>query len=165
MSILQISNYDFTAKLNLTISLKNVIFPAMSYPSLEHQKYLQEELDRARKELSILYNVSNAMRTTLELNHILYIILTGVTANTGLGFNRAILFLVNKKERCLEGKMVIGPDSEEHAEQIWKYLNETKHNLEDLITADKISQQTTQSKLFKILGKSFGYSKFSSISN
>ncbi len=123
----------------------------MDNSTIQNEKNLQEELNRARKELSILYNVSNAMRTTLELNHILYIILTGVTAHTGLGFNRAILFLVNKKERCLEGKMVIGPDSEEHAEQIWKYLKETKQNLEDLITADKISQQTTQSKLFKAI--------------
>lgn len=112
---------------------------------------LQEELNRAQKELSILYNVSNAMRTTLELNHILYIILTGVTAHTGLGFNRAILFLVNKKKRCLEGKMVIGPDSAKDAQGIWTYIKETKQNLEDLITSDAISQQTTKSKLFKAI--------------
>ena len=123
----------------------------MNGPPLPNGKNLHEELNRTQKELSILYNVSNAMRTTLELNHILYIILTGVTAHTGLGFNRAILFLVNKKERCLEGKMVIGPDSAEHADQIWTYIKETKHNLEDLITSDAISQQTTQSKLFKAI--------------
>ena len=72
---------------------------------------LQEELDRTHRELTVLYEVSNAMRTTLELNHILYIILTGVTAHTGLGFNRAVLFLVNNQERCLEPQMAIGPES------------------------------------------------------
>ncbi|MBF0385975.1 MAG: hypothetical protein HQL27_08910, partial [Candidatus Omnitrophica bacterium] len=50
---------------------------------------LKEELLRTRRDLSILYEVSNAMRTTLELNQVLYIILTGVTSHTGLGFNRA----------------------------------------------------------------------------
>ena len=50
------------------------------------------ELEKAKRELAILYEVSNAMRLTLELDHILYIILTGVTSHTGLGFNRAILF-------------------------------------------------------------------------
>jgi len=123
----------------------------MNNPTAQNRKDLQEELNRAQKELSILYNVSNAMRTTLELNHILYIILTGVTAHTGLGFNRAILFLVNKKERCLEWKMVIGPDSKEDAEEIWTYIKETKQNLEDLITTDAISQQTTKSKLFRAI--------------
>ena len=82
---------------------------------LQNEKSLQEQINHANKELAILYNISNAMRTTLELNHILYIILTGVTAHTGLGFNRAILFLVNNKDRLLEGKMVIGPDSGEQA--------------------------------------------------
>lgn len=127
------------------------IFPPMNNTTAQNEKNLQKELNRAQKELAILYNVSNAMRTTLELNHILYIILTGVTAHTGLGFNRAILFLVNKKERCLEGKMVIGPDSAEQAEEIWSYIKETKHHLEDLITADAISQKTTQSKLFQAI--------------
>lgn len=123
----------------------------MNNTAAQNEKDPQEELTRAQKELSILYNVSNAMRTTLELNHILYIILTGVTAHTGLGFNRAILFLVNKKERCLEGKMVIGPDSAKEASEIWTYIKKTKQNLEDLITTDAISQQTTQSKLFQTI--------------
>ena len=105
--------------------------------------FFQKELDRARKELAILYDVSNAMRTTLELNHVLYIILTGVTSHAGLGFNRAILFLLNKKERVLEGKMVIGPESGEQAGRIWKYIKSENQDLEDLVAAYKISQNTT----------------------
>ena len=140
-------------KRNLTRIAENVIFPAVNTPPLQNDKTLHEHLARAHQELSILYNISSAMRTTLELNHILYIILTGVTSHTGLGFNRAILFLVNKKERCLEGKMVIGPDSGEQAIEIWKYIKDANANLEDLITADKISQRTTQSKIFKEIQK------------
>ena len=56
---------------------------------------LKQELDRTKMELGILYEISNAMRSTLKLDEILYIILTGVTAHIGLGFNRAVLFLVN----------------------------------------------------------------------
>ena len=115
-------------------------------------KNLQEQLERAHRELSILYEISNAMRTTLELNHILYIILTGVTAHTGLGFNRAILFLVNRKDRCLECKMIIGPESGEQADKIWKFIKNANQDLEDLITSDKVSQTTTtQSTLFESL--------------
>ncbi len=114
-----------------------------------HIPKLQGQLDRARKELSVLYDISNAMRTTLELNHILYIILTGVTSHAGLGFNRAVLFLVNKKERYLEPKMALGPDSGEHADRIWTYITESEQKLEDLIAADKLSQIQNTSSLFE----------------
>jgi len=90
---------------------------------------LQKDLNRTRKELSILYDISTAMRTTLELDHILYIILTGVTAHAGLGFNRAVLFLVNKKDRVLEGMMMIGPESGEDADKIWKSIERENKKL------------------------------------
>ncbi len=117
----------------------------------QEKNQFQEQLERARRELAILYNVSTAMRTTLELNHILYIILTGVTSHTGLGFNRAVLFLVNKKERCLECKIVIGPDSGEQADKIWQYIKSANQNLDDLISTDRITSSSTQSALFQKL--------------
>ncbi|MBL7081962.1 MAG: hypothetical protein ISS44_05305, partial [Candidatus Omnitrophica bacterium] len=52
---------------------------------------LRAEINKARAELNILYEISNAMRATLKLDEILYIILTCITAHTGLGFNRAML--------------------------------------------------------------------------
>lgn len=112
---------------------------------------LKEELDRAHRELAVLYEVSKAIQTSLELNYILHTILTGVTAHTGLGFNRAILFLVNTKERCLEARMAIGPESGEHAHEIWDHL--TKHNslLDDLITEDKITRSTHPSSLYQAI--------------
>lgn len=76
-----------------------------------------DKLARAQHDLKMLYEISNAMRTTLELESILYIILTSVTSHDGLGFNRAILYLVNSKERCLEPKVALGPDSLEHAQK------------------------------------------------
>ncbi len=110
---------------------------------------LQEKLSRAHRELSILYELSNAMRTTLELNRILYIILTGVTSHSGLKFNRAILFLLNNKEQCLEAKMAIGPESGEHAQRIWDYISESNQHLYDLIAEDNIDANTQQSSLYK----------------
>jgi len=123
----------------------------MSENIVSNEKILQGQLDRVTRHLSILYDLSNAMRTTLELNHILYIILTGVTAHTGLGFNRAVLFLVNKKDRILEGKMGIGPESGEHANQIWQYISSAK--LDDLITADKISQSAKPTPFYEAMTK------------
>ena len=64
----------------------------------------KDELQKARTELSLLYEISNAMHTTLKLDEILYIILTAVTAHVGLGFNRAMLFLVNDNEGIFRGE-------------------------------------------------------------
>ncbi|HNW39818.1 MAG TPA: sensor domain-containing diguanylate cyclase [Candidatus Omnitrophota bacterium] len=106
---------------------------------------LKIELERTKIELKILYEVSNAMRTTLKLDEILYIILTGVTAHTGLGFNRAILFLVNEKEQLIEGKMGIGPENGEEANIAWTKIEEEKMDLEDLINAFKKSDTVLES--------------------
>lgn len=106
---------------------------------------LKTELERTKTELGILYEVSNAMRTTLKLDEILYIILTGVTAHTGLGFNRAMLFLVNEKEKIIEGKMGIGPESGEEANIAWTRIEEEKMDLEDLIAAFKSSDSVLDS--------------------
>ena len=99
----------------------------------------KHELERTKTELAILYEISNAMRTTLKLDEILYIILTGVTAHIGLGFNRAILFLVNEKDGIIEGKMAIGPESGEEANSIWKRVENEKMDLDDLINGYKFS--------------------------
>ncbi|MDD5654476.1 MAG: diguanylate cyclase [Candidatus Omnitrophica bacterium] len=114
---------------------------------MENIKSIQEELSRARSELNVLYEISNAMRTTLQLDEILYIILTGVTAHVGLGFNRAILFLVNEQEKIVEGKMAIGPDTGEEANRIWTKIEEEKKNLDDLIGAYEASDRMIESSL------------------
>ena len=105
----------------------------------------KQELERTKIELSILYEISNAMRTTLKLDEILYIILTGVTAHIGLGFNRALLFLVNERDRIIEGKMGIGPETGEEANRIWNQIEEEKMDLEDLINAYKFSNNALES--------------------
>jgi len=106
---------------------------------------LRNEIERTKAELNILYEISNAMRTTLKLDEILYIILTGVTAHAGLSFNRALLFLVNEKDRLIEGKMAIGPESGEEANRIWSDIEQEKMGLEELINAYKVSKHITES--------------------
>ncbi len=106
---------------------------------------IKEELERTKSELVILYEISNAMRTTLKLEEILYIILTGVTAHTGLGFNRAMLFLVNEKDGLIEGKMGIGPETGEEANRIWTQIEQEKMNLDDLISGYKVSNYVQES--------------------
>ena len=94
---------------------------------------LKKELNRVKTELWLLYEISNAMRTTLKLPEVLYIILTAVTFHEGLGFNRAMLFLVNEKSKRLEGIMGIGPTDSEQADHIWRHIEREDLDLTTLI--------------------------------
>jgi len=113
---------------------------------MDELERLKLELSRTRAELTILYEISNALRTTLQLDEILYIILTGVTAHVGLGFNRAMIFLVNEKEAVIEGKMGIGPDSGEEANRIWTKIQQEQMDLDDLIANFKVSKTMLESR-------------------
>ena len=104
---------------------------------------LEHELTKTKQQLEILYEISNAMRTTLKLDEILYIILTAVTAHAGLGFNRAMLFLLNPQTQQLEGAMGIGPGSGEEAQAIWRALDPARTTLDDLIAAYRNFTQHT----------------------
>lgn len=110
-------------------------------------KSLKQVLEKMEREFSMLYEISNAMRTTLKLDQILYIILTALTAHEGLGFNRAMLFLVNEKENMLEGVMGMGPHSAEEAGKIWHAISQRKMTLEDFISAYDSFRKDSESKL------------------
>jgi signal transduction histidine kinase len=84
-------------------------------------------------ELTILYEVSQALQKTLDEEQALYTILVGVTAGPGLGFNRAFLLLVDGAEESLQGRMAIGPSSREEAAIIWRELREKHDTLGDLL--------------------------------
>ncbi len=103
--------------------------------------------DRVKRELRILYEVSNAMRTTLKLDQIFYMILTALTSHEGLGFNRAMIFLVNEDENVLEGKMGIGPHSGEEADKIWRGIEKEDLSFDDLLNSYDRFKRDPESRL------------------
>lgn len=70
-------------------------------------------------QISIISQISESIQKDDEIERVLFAILTAVTSGSGLGFNRAMLFLHNRETNLLEGKMAVGPDSVEEAVQIW----------------------------------------------
>ncbi len=109
---------------------------------------LLDQLAKARQELSTLFEISNAMHKTLQLEEILFIILTGVTSHTGLGFNRAMLLLLDGHGKYLEGKMGIGPDNGEEAKRIWSLIDTQKMDLDDLVNSFTHSKQPLSNSRF-----------------
>ena len=100
---------------------------------ISEKKRVEKELIRRNQELSRLFFISSAMRSTLELNRLLRMILTAVTMSDGLGFNRAILFLLDEDRGVLRGAMGVGPASPEEAWQIWERLSIEKKTLPEIL--------------------------------
>jgi signal transduction histidine kinase len=92
-------------------------------------------LERRIAELTILYEVSRALQNTLEEEHALNIILVGVTAGRGLGFNRAFILLTDAEGAVLEGRLALGPSSPEEAAAIWRELRDKHQTLEELLNS------------------------------
>ncbi|BAM47871.1 hypothetical protein AXY_17390 [Amphibacillus xylanus NBRC 15112] len=73
------------------------------------------------------------MQQTRDLDKILHIIITSVTAGHGLGFNRAIVFLHDKNNNQLTGMMGIGPLDEKEGIDNWRNISEQKYSFIDLL--------------------------------
>ncbi len=94
---------------------------------------LRQEAEKLRAQFYIFYELTKAMRTTLRMDEIVYIILTGVTAHQGLAFNRAIIFLIDEENKKINGFMGMGPMDGEEADDIWQNIESEKKDLYDLI--------------------------------
>lgn len=115
-------------------------------------KKLKEELEKTRSQLYILYELNKAMRTTLRLEEIVYIILTGLTAHEGLSFNRAMLFLTDEENKKIVGFMGIGPMDMHEANTIWRSIEHQKMDLYDLIKAyHRIKEENIKPKFMEFI--------------
>ncbi|GEM_PF-250926 len=100
---------------------------------ISEKKKVEKELIRRNQELSRLFFISSAMRGTLELERLLRMVLTAVTMSDGLGFNRAILFLMDENRKTLRGVMGVGPASPDEAWQVWEQLSLEKKTLPEIL--------------------------------
>jgi PAS domain S-box-containing protein len=70
--------------------------------------------------LKVLHQVSEFILSAADLDSILDAVLTGVTAGYGLGFNRAVLLLLDEGGEQLEGRKGIGYWTKEDTEASWE---------------------------------------------
>ena len=85
---------------------------------ISEKKIVEKELLRKNQELSRLFFINSVVRSTLDLDKLLKMVLTVITMGDGLGFNRAILFLADEQGTELRGTMGVGPASPEEANDI-----------------------------------------------
>lgn len=99
------------------------------------QKWIDMLMDQS-KNLHVFRETSLAMQQTFDRDRLLHIILTSVTAGHGLGFNRAMIFLLSPEGTSLKGGVGIGPMSVDEGFKIWEKISANRLGLEDLIEND-----------------------------
>lgn len=116
----------------------------------QNMQRFSKENELKLRELSILHETSNAMRSTQNLNRRLFMILTAVTIGDGLGFNRAFLLMVNERTNVLQGMMGVGPSSGDEAGRIWSEISKKKKSLTETLLEKKPMEELGVSKINEI---------------
>ena len=75
-------------------------------------------------ELNLLGQFSQLIPTLKSVGEVCFALLTVITANQGLGFNRAMLFWREEEQELVYGHCAIGPGDDQEAHRIWKELAE-----------------------------------------
>ncbi len=100
---------------------------------ISEKKRLEKELIKRNEELSRLFFINSVIRSTLDLEKLIRMVLTVITMGDGLGFNRAVLFLVDQENLTFKGVMGVGPADAEEAGHIWQELSSKGKTLEKII--------------------------------
>jgi two-component system, NtrC family, sensor histidine kinase HydH len=122
---------DFQLLLTMANHISCSIENALAHDGISN---LAREHEKRLKQLSSLWELNKSLLTTIHFEQILQLTLTAITIGDGLGFNRAMLFMVDPKEHLLKGIMAVGPDSPEEAGRIWSDLAQRKGSPSDVIT-------------------------------
>ena len=104
-------------------------------------------------QLSMLREINQAIQGTLELDKILRLVLTCVTAGHALGFNRGFLLMVDKKNRRMEGTTGIGPINLEDARNIYSDEALRRKSLKQLLNECDFSVRKEDLPLYKLARK------------
>jgi len=83
----------------ISSSLEN----ALTFQTVDRLAQHNEDLVRS---LSCLYGISGAMMTTIKMEELLNIIANSLVVSRGLGFDRALLLLLEEEEDCLVGAVL-----------------------------------------------------------
>lgn len=95
-------------------------------------KSQQSLLEARAREIKFLHEVSLVLQTSVDMDEVIAMALTAITAGQGFGLNRAILLLVNREQASLGGYFALGPRHRDDAVRIWKELEERDLTLREM---------------------------------
>jgi signal transduction histidine kinase len=89
-------------------------------------------LNTKTREIKFLHEVSNVLQTSMDLDEVLSVAMTAITAGKGFGMNRAFLLMTDKERKNLRGYLGVGPKNFEEAWNIWEDIGRSNLTLKEM---------------------------------
>lgn len=111
------------------------VVPILVAEVLEQRGKLQSMvgfLDSREREIKFLHEISLVLQTSVDLDEVLSVVMTAITAGKGFGMNRAFLLLADKDRKLLRGYLGVGPQNYGEAWGIWEDIQRDDFTLKEM---------------------------------
>ena len=128
--------------------------PVFSLVHDEHQRQktqiqsLVSFLDNKTLEVRFLHELGSVLQSSVDLEEVLSVALTAITAGKGFGMNRAFLLLVDRSHAMLDGFLAIGPRNFEEACQAWEEIANNDMDLQTLAQSFRLNKLSLERAKF-----------------
>jgi signal transduction histidine kinase len=145
---------NFKRDLNRFRESGHPLAPVFSLVHNEHQlqktqiQSLISFLDNKTLEVRFLHELGSVLQSSVDLEEVLSVALTAITAGKGFGMNRAFLLLVDRDLALLKGHLAIGPRNYEEASQVWNEIASNDMDLQTLAQNFRMNKLSSERAKF-----------------
>lgn len=105
-------------------------------------------LDNKTLEIRFMHELGVVLQSSVDLEEVLSVALTAVTAGKGFGMNRAFLLLADREAGMLKGYLAIGPRNLEEASQTWSEILSNDMDLKTLAQNFRLNKLSAERAKF-----------------
>ena len=114
-----------------------------------HIESLVSFLDSKSLEMRFLHELGEVLQSSVDLEEVLSVALTAITAGKGFGMNRAFLLMNDREVGILKGYLAIGPRNLEEAVQVWQEVAGQDMDLQTLAQNFRRNKLSTERAKFR----------------
>jgi signal transduction histidine kinase len=105
-------------------------------------------LDNKTLEIRFLHELGYVLQSSVDLDEVLSVALTAITAGKGFGMNRAFLLLCDREAGLLKGYLGLGPRNLEEASQTWNEIIQNDMDLQSLAQNFRLNKLSSERAKF-----------------
>jgi len=113
-----------------------------------HIQSLVSFLDIKTLEVRFLHELGYVLQSSVDLDEVLSVALTAITAGKGFGMNRAFLLLCDRDAGILKGYLGIGPLNQEEAGGVWNEILQNDMDLQTLAQNFRLNKLSSEREKF-----------------
>ena len=106
-------------------------------------------LDNKTLEVRFLHELGSVLQSSVDLEEVLSVALTAITAGKGFGMNRAFLLITDRDRGILQGHLAIGPRTYEEANLTWDEISRNDMDLQTLAQNFRRTKLTSERAKFQ----------------